>query len=234
MNLLIAAKLIAALVTTTYEVPRVNDVLISVTPTVGRLKFSVSWTTQTNVYGSPDSVTLYVRTPNTLSGTPYRVGIPHPTLYHQFYIPLPNDSVTFTVEVVAHRRLLSSTPTTATYFFNPDASVLIARLILKPDSAVVDTSGTVQFCAFLQYNDSTVVIRQQDQGTPACAQFYTTQFTAVQRQPNTYQQTKADRVCILWEATGGTIGQESCGVSANNDTDKIPVFRVKLLSLKSP
>lgn len=212
--------------------PSVENVEIAATPYYGRLKFNVGWTTNSDALGTPDSVVLHVQTPTSLSGMPYRMGFVNTVSSNVFYVPLPSDTVTFTVELTAYRRTLPSSVTRRTYLYDPSAVLQIVKLYLKPDSVTIAPGQSVQFCAFLQYNDSTVVIRQQDQGTPECAAFYTSQFIAANKTPNTYQQTKANNSCIIWSATGGTIQQEVCGAIANANIPFVDVFDVKLVAPK--
>lgn len=101
-----------------------------------------------------------------------------------------------------------------------DSSLAIKKIDIKPDTAKVfstrKTDGTVnsvgitqQFCALVVFRDGKVALRAIEKDKPDCVNQYG-KFPLAARSVSAKQQAVADKVCINWTATGGTIGAEIC------------------------
>lgn len=127
---------------------------------------------------------------------------------------IPDDTTTYRFLLVNVRRGLSSQPANVNFYFNADNYYKLTRLHVKPDSVVVsDTTlaaRTKQFCAFLEYNDGSIVMRDKDKTIPECLTEYQ-KFPAALRKTVGARQRNANTVCLNWQAPdGGTIQNETC------------------------
>jgi hypothetical protein len=105
-----------------------------------------------------------------------------------------------------------------------DSSLAMVKLDIKPDTVKVYASGpsntdptkyktTQQFCAFIVFKDGKVAMRAQDKLHAECPVMYAQYYSLVKRSVTPAQQAVADKVCVQWSATGGTIGAEVCPTS---------------------
>jgi hypothetical protein len=135
---------------------------------------------------------------------------------------IPDDTTTYRFLLVNVRRGLTSQPANVNFFFNADSYYKLTRLHVKPDSvridsaAVADTTNvaarTVQFCAFLEYNDGSIVMRDKDRTIPQCLTEYD-KFPLTVRKNTGARQRNANTVCLNWQAVGGgTIQNETCSL----------------------
>lgn len=171
-----------------------------------QISFRVNWvqtqqvdSTMIAVFLSNDTIpTVYRRTksPDTVSFT------------------IPDDTTTYRFLLINVRRGLSSQPATVNFYFNADNYYKLSRLHVKPDSVTVrDTTlvaRTVQFCAFMEYNDGSIVMRDRDRNIPQCLTEYG-KFPVALRKTVGARQRNANTVCLNWQAVGGgTIQNETC------------------------
>lgn len=173
--------------------------------TLKQISFRINWTqpqqvdsTMIAVFLSNDTTpVLYRRTksPDTVSFT------------------IPDDTTTYRFLLVNVRRGLSSQPASANFYFNADNYYKLTKLHVRPDSVKMDTTQTnrtVQFCAFLEYNDGSIVMRDKDRTIPECVTEYA-KFPAALRKTVGARQRNANTVCLNWQAPdGGTIQNEIC------------------------
>lgn len=143
-----------------------------------------------------------------------------PTLYRKTKSPdtvsftIPDDTTTYRFLLVNIRRGLSSQPANVNFYFNADNYYKLTRLHVKPDSVrITDTTlvgRTKQFCAFMEYNDGSIVMRDKDRTIPDCITEYG-KFPAALRKSIGARQRNANTVCLNWQAVGGgTIQNETC------------------------
>lgn len=77
-----------------------------------------------------------------------------------------------------------------------------------------------QFCGFVVFK-GTGHVAQRGRYKAACDSIYTRTIPAAKRVVTVAEQIKADSVCVVWQATGGTIEPETCppgGLSFRSDT----------------
>jgi hypothetical protein len=71
---------------------------------------------------------------------------------------------------------------------------------------------TVQFCAFIEYNDGSIVMRDRDRTIPECLTEYD-KFPLAIRKSTGARLRNANTVCLNWQAVGGgTIQNETCSL----------------------
>ncbi|MDH5315294.1 MAG: hypothetical protein OEW44_02335 [Gemmatimonadota bacterium] len=90
------------------------------------------------------------------------------------------------------------------------ADTLIVGLAVRPTTATLLPGQQQQMCGFVIFGDGQVVQRSVEQGNAVCDGFYRGGWALTQRQPTAAQQAKADRTCLHWVATGGTVTLEPC------------------------
>jgi hypothetical protein len=128
---------------------------------------------------------------------------------------IPDDTTTYRFLLVSIRRGLSSPPANVNFYFNADNYYKLTRLHVKPDSVQITDSipgpgRTRQFCAFLEYNDGSIVMRDKDRTIPDCLTEYG-KFPVALRKTVGARQRNANTVCLNWQAVGGgTIQNETC------------------------
>ena len=174
--------------------------------TLKKISFRINWvqtqqvdSTMIAVFLSNDTIpTVYRRTknPDTVSFT------------------IPDDTTTYRFLLVNIRGGLSSQPANVNFYFNADNYYKLTRLHVKPDSVVVsDTTlaaRTKQFCAFMEYNDGSIVMRDKDRTIPECIMEYE-KFPIALRKTFGARQRNANTVCLTWQAPDGvTIQNEIC------------------------
>lgn len=167
------------------------------------INFKLSWT-QTEVV---DSTMVAVFLSRDTVPVLYRRTKPIDTVSFN----IPDDTTTYRFLLVSVRRGLASLPTNVNYFFNADAYYQPVGLELYPkDTITVLAGGTVQFCAFMKFNDGTILFRQREKDIPKCVEYYNT-IPAASRWIGGAKQRAADKLCVLWQANGGgTIVPEVC------------------------
>lgn len=151
-----------------------------------------------------------------------------PTLYRKTQSPdtikftIPDDTTTYRFLLVNVRRNIVSSPANVNFYFNADAYYKLTRLHVKPDSVVIDSAAvkdttnvaarTVQFCAFMEYNDGSIVMRDKDRTISECVTEYD-KFPLAVRKSTGARQRNANTVCLNWQAVGGgTIQNETCSL----------------------
>jgi hypothetical protein len=101
-------------------------------------------------------------------------------------------------------------------------SLTVAGIIVKPDSvkllavavgAVPTAANQQQFCAYVRLTSGHVALRAAQAAIPTCQTLYQT-FSQTERAVTLAEQVVADRVCVAWTATGGTIAAAVCGSPA--------------------
>jgi hypothetical protein len=140
-----------------------------------------------------------------------------PILYRRAQSPdtikftIPDDTTTYRFLLLNVRRNIVSAPANVNFYFNADVYYQPVGLELYPkDTVTVLAGGTVQFCAFMKFNDGTILFRQREKDIPKCVEYYNT-IPAASRWVGGAKQRKADKLCVLWQATGGgTIVPEVC------------------------
>lgn len=173
----------------------------SLSNTEKKITFRVRWVQTQSV----DSTMVAVFLSNSEIPVLYRRGRSPDTIS----FTVPDDTTTYRFLLVNIRRGLSSIPATVNFYFNANQYYQISRLHIRPKTITVDTNGTVQFCAFLEFNDGSIVIRDKDRTNPICLMEYD-KFSVELRKTGGARQRNANGVCLQWQATGGTIQSESC------------------------
>ena len=90
-----------------------------------------------------------------------------------------------------------------------DTTLQILSLFVKPDSVSVKPGATVQFCPFFAFKGGNTAMPAEYFDKPDCVLYYNNG-VSTQHRPTTEQQRIANRKCIEWEATGGTIEAALC------------------------
>jgi hypothetical protein len=125
-------------------------------------------------------------------------------------VTIPNDTTTYKFLLVNIRRGLASPPANVNYFFNADVYYQPTGLELYPkDTVTVQAGGTIQFCAFMKFNDGTIALRNRETSIPKCVEYYNT-IPVATRTSGGAKQRAADKLCIKWQAVVGTITPEVC------------------------
>ena len=151
-----------------------------------------------------------------------------PILYRRAQSPdtirftIPDDTTTYRFLLLNVRRNIVSPPANVNFYFNADAYYKLTRLHVKPDSVRIDSTAlrdttnvaarTVQFCAFMEYNDGSIVMRDRDRTISQCLIEYD-KFPLTIRKSTGARQRNANTVCLNWQAVGGgTIQNETCSL----------------------
>ena len=138
-----------------------------------------------------------------------------PVLYRRTKSPdtvsftIPDDTTTYRFLLVNIRGGLSSQPANVNFYFNADQYYKVTRLHVRPKNVTVDTGGRVQFCAFIEYNDGSIVMRDRDRTIPTCITEYE-KFNSTLRKSLGARLRNANTVCLQWQVTGGNISNETC------------------------
>lgn len=127
--------------------------------------------------------------------------------------PAPGDSILTQGCATVVRRRLAVTACSATRTYRtadqppppPVVDTTVTGLLLTPETVAVQPGDSVQFCAWVAFQDGAVAVRASD--PPAC---HTRYQAAGLPAPDTSQQRIADGRCLQWSATGGTIAAELC------------------------
>ena len=126
---------------------------------------------------------------------------------------IPDDTTTYRFLLVSIRRGLASSPANVNYFFNADVYYQPLSLVFYPkDTVIVNAGESVQFCAFLKFNDGTIALRGREKSIPKCVEYYNT-IPVVTRTSSGAKQRAADKLCVKWTSplwSVGTITPEIC------------------------
>ena len=126
---------------------------------------------------------------------------------------IPDDTTTYRFLLVSIRRGLASPPANANYFFNADVYYQPLALVFYPkDTVIVNAGESVQFCAFLKFNDGTIALRGREKSIPKCVEYYNT-IPVATRTSSGAKQRAADKLCVKWTSplwSVGTITPEIC------------------------
>lgn len=168
------------------------------------MSFLLSWiereqvdSTTVNVYISGDTIPSFTKrvvSPETLTVT------------------LPTDTSTYRFELKSYRRGLTSNPAEAQFYFDADKYYVPSGLSVYPKTVTIDSTSTsrqVQFCTFIRFADNTMVMRDRDLVIPKCVEYYNT-IPVEQRSVGGAKQRVANKMCLQWTTTGGTIENEVC------------------------
>jgi hypothetical protein len=162
------------------------------------INFKLSWT-QTSVV---DSTMVAVFLSRDTVPVLYRRTKPIDTVS----FTIPDDTTTYRFLLVSIRRGLASLPANVNYFFNADVYYQPVGLDIYPkDTITVNAGETVQFCAFLKFNDGTTLFRQREKDIPKCVQYYNA-LPAASKWIGGAKQRTADKLCIRWQLAAGDMG----------------------------
>ena len=128
-------------------------------------------------------------------------------------VTIPDDTTTYKFLLVNIRRGLASSPANVNYFFNADVYYQPLSLVFYPkDTVIVNAGESVQFCAFLKFNDGTIALRGREKSIPKCVEYYNT-IPVATRTSSGAKQRAADKLCVKWTSplwSVGTITPEIC------------------------
>lgn len=195
---MIPSLLFAQKVPTPPTLPRMVTSISAVTKTV---TFQVSWVQTATV----DSTMLAVFLSSSTTPVLYRKGRSPDTVSFS----IPDDTTTYRFMLVSVRNGLASLPANANFYFNADQYYKLANIQVVPKNPTVLPGATIQFCALLEFNDGSIVLRDKDALIPTCVTEYNKIDVAL-RKPIGARLRNANKVCLQWQATGGTIENESC------------------------
>jgi hypothetical protein len=122
---------------------------------------------------------------------------------------IPDDTTTYRFLLVSVRRGLASLPANVNYFFNADQYYKLTGIQVVPKNPTVLPGAKIQFCALLEFNDGSIILRDKDKVIPACVTEYNKIDVAL-RKPIGARLRNANKTCVRWEVTGGTIEPEVC------------------------
>lgn len=185
----------------------------SITPAEKKLSFRIRWRQSQTV----DSTMIYVYLSNSNTPTIIRKAKPssavttgQTTEYTDTVsFMIPDDTTTYRFQLMNLRRGLVSLPSNVNWRFEADRYYKLSRVHIRPKEVTVDTNGTVQFCAFLEFNDGSIVMRDRDKNIPTCITEYNKFNVSLQKSLGARLR-NANTVCLQWQATGGTIQGETC------------------------
>jgi hypothetical protein len=205
---LIITLLFGNLVEAQVTSPRNATAAAMLSTTTKTVNFRVSWVDASNV----DSTMVAVFLSSDTLPLIFRRSVSPDTISFN----IPDDTTTYRFQLISVRRGLVSNPANVNFYFNADSYYKVTRLHVKPDSVVVkDTTvaaRTVQFCAFLEYNDGSIVMRDRDRTIPECLTEYE-KFPLALRKSTGARLRNANTVCLNWQAVcGGTIQNETCSL----------------------
>jgi hypothetical protein len=188
---------------------RSEDVVASanILSSENRIAFQVRWTQRAQV----DSTMIAVFLSNDTLPVVYRRAMSPDTVI----FTIPDDTTTYKFLLVNVRRGFSSLPANVNFYFNANNYYKLTRIHVRPDSVVVtdttDAGRTIQFCAFLEFSDGSIVMRDKDRSIAKCITEYE-KFNVTTRKSTGARLRNANSICLEWTApNGGTITSESCG-----------------------
>jgi len=172
--------------------------IASLSTTTKTINFKLSWkqtqvvdSTMVAVFLSRDTVPVLYRKTKPIDTVSFNI---------------PNDTTTYRFFLVSVRRGLASSPANVNYFFNADVYYQPTGLELYPkDTVAVQAGGTIQFCAFMKFNDGTIALRNRETSIPNCVQYYNT-IPVATRTSGGAKQRAADKLCVKWVMPTGSVG----------------------------
>lgn len=179
--------------------------IASLSSTTKTINFRLSWTqtqavdsTMVAVFLSRDTVPVLYRKTKPIDTVSFTI---------------PDDTTTYRFLLVSIRRGLASSPANVNYFFNADVYYQPLSLVFYPkDTVIVNAGESVQFCAFLKFNDGTIALRGREKSIPKCVEYYNT-IPVATRTSSGAKQRAADKLCVKWTSplwSVGTITPEIC------------------------
>lgn len=192
--------------------PMVPITTASLLPSEKKVSFRIRWRQTQQV----DSTMLYVYL--STSNTPVvarKAGYMQTTVGQTIEttdtvsFTIPDDTTTYRFQLINLRRGLASLPSNVNWRFDAEKYYTLTRVHIRPKEVTVDTNKTVQFCAFVEYNDGSIVMRDRDKSIPTCITEYNKFNISLQKSVGARLR-NANKVCLQWQATGGTIQGETC------------------------
>lgn len=188
----------AASVQAQTKVPLQPLAIASLSTTTKTINFRLSWkqtqvvdSTMVAVFLSRDTVPVLYRKTKPIDTVSFNI---------------PDDTTTYRFLLVSIRRGLASPPANVNYFFNADVYYQPVALDLYPkDTVTVNAGETVQFCAFMKFNDGTIALRNREKSIPKCVEYYNT-IPVATRTSGRAKQRAADKLCVRWVMPTGSVG----------------------------
>jgi hypothetical protein len=180
------------------KVPLQPLAIASLSTTTKTINFRLSWkqtqvvdSTMVAVFLSRDTVPVLYRKTKPIDTVSFNI---------------PDDTTTYRFLLVSIRRGLASPPANVNYFFNADVYYQPVALDLYPkDTVTVNAGETVQFCAFMKFNDGTIALRNREKSIPKCVEYYNT-IPVATRTSGRAKQRAADKLCVRWVMPTGSVG----------------------------
>ncbi len=155
---------------------------------------------------------------------PHTFSYTRTTLSHKMWVAAtPWDSATFTVSIVSRNSVGVSSAVSASWTVKRkpgppgpitiDSSLTIIGIRILPDSVKLLAGASIQFCGIVRFANGAYALRAIDKLSAECVNDYQQSIPVAQRIVSPSQQARADSVCVLWSATGGTIDQEPCSLN---------------------
>lgn len=166
-----------------------------------KINFRVTWSPQQNV----DSTMILVFLSSDTTPSIYRRAKSPDTVA----FTIPDDTTTYRFMLVNVRRGLVSLPANANFYFNANAYYREVRLQIRPKPSEVDIGTKLQLCAFVEYNDGSIVMRDRDKTIPTCISEYE-KIDATLRKSVGARLRKANTLCFQWQTSTGTVENETC------------------------
>jgi hypothetical protein len=172
--------------------------IASLSTTTKTINFKLSWkqtqvvdSTMVAVFLSRDTVPVLYRKTKPIDTVSFNI---------------PDDTTTYRFLLVSIRRGLASPPANVNYFFNADVYYQPLALVFYPkDTVIVNAGESVQFCAFLKFNDGTIALRGREKSIPKCVEYYNT-IPVATRTSGGAKQRAADKLCVKWVMPVGSVG----------------------------
>lgn len=199
--LIVALFLVSTTALPQPKAPARATAVASLSTITQKVNFRVSWVEPQQV----DSTLIAVFLSSDTTPVIYRRGRSPDTVS----FTIPDDTTTYRFMLISLRRGMASRPANVNFYFNADQYYKVTRLHIRPREVTVDTGGKVHFCAFIEYNDGSIVIRDRDKDNPTCITEYS-KFDSGLRKSLGARLRNANAVCLQWQATGGTIENEVC------------------------
>jgi len=185
----------------------------TVVPAEKQVKFRITWrqtqavdSTQLYVYLSNSVAPRVQRRTRPISAVSAGQGVQYTDTVS---FTIPDDTTTYRFVLVNLRKGLSSAPAYINWRFDADQYYRISRVHIRPKTITLDPDSSTVFCAFIEYNDGSIVMRDKDRTIAKCQDEYM-KFDGTLRKSVGARLRNANRVCLEWQATGGRIQGESC------------------------
>jgi hypothetical protein len=162
---------------------------IELSNTTRTINFRVSWITPVDI----DSTMVAVFLSNAATPILFRKGVSPDIISFD----IPDDTSTYRFSLYSVRRGLTSIPAEVNFFFNADEYYTLSRIHVRPREPTIDTSASIQLCAFLEFNDGTIVMRDRDLSKPKCVEEYQ-QWPPIIRKSIGARLRNANKVCLEW------------------------------------